>query len=75
MWRYIPWASLSKIYEYTSTAPGRTLDAYNGRYGVTPDYPNGTYAYFQTIDAQEQASVSLYHWDSILWATRLTSWS
>ncbi len=39
-------------YEYTSTALGRTLDAYNGRYGVTPDYPNGTYAYFQTIDAQ-----------------------
>ena len=27
------------------------LDEYNGRYCVTPEYPNGTYAYFLTIDA------------------------
>ena len=26
------------------------LDAHNGRYCVTPDYPSGTYAYFVTID-------------------------
>ncbi len=26
------------------------LDEYNGRYCVTPDYPNGTYAYFVSID-------------------------
>ena len=26
------------------------LDEYNGRYCVTPEYPNGTYAYFVTID-------------------------
>jgi len=26
------------------------LDEYNGRYCVTPEYPNGTYAYFCTID-------------------------
>lgn len=26
------------------------LDISNGRYCVTPDYPNGTYAYFVTID-------------------------
>jgi hypothetical protein len=25
-----------------------TLDEYNGRYGVTPEYPGGTYAYFTT---------------------------
>lgn len=25
------------------------LDEYNGRYCVTPDYPNGTYAYFMTF--------------------------
>lgn len=25
-----------------------TLDQYNGRYCVTPEYPNGTYAYFTT---------------------------
>ena len=27
-----------------------TLDIHNGRYCVTPDYPEGTYAYFSTID-------------------------
>ena len=26
------------------------LDEHNGRFGVTPDYPNGTYAYFCTVD-------------------------
>ena len=28
-----------------------TLDYYNGRYTKTPDFPNGTYAYFITMDA------------------------
>lgn len=27
------------------------LDQYNGRFTVTPDFPQGTYAYFVTIDA------------------------
>jgi len=27
------------------------LDQYNGRFCVTPEYPQGTYAYFMTIDA------------------------
>jgi hypothetical protein len=27
------------------------LDEYNGRFCKTPEYPNGTYAYFTTIDA------------------------
>ena len=26
------------------------LDIHNGRFCVTPDYPNGTYAYFTTIN-------------------------
>ena len=26
------------------------LDEHNGRYCVTPEYPNGTYAYFTTVD-------------------------
>ena len=30
------------------------LDRHNGRYCVTPDYPQGTYAYFTTVDAQDQ---------------------
>ena len=27
------------------------LDVYNGRFAVTPDFPQGTYAYYVTIDA------------------------
>jgi hypothetical protein len=33
-----------------------TLDIHNGRYCVTPEYPNGTYAYFTTIDASGNAA-------------------
>lgn len=29
------------------------LDQYNGRFTKTPEYPDGTYAYFVTIDASE----------------------
>jgi hypothetical protein len=36
-------------YEYI-TGSG-TLDEHNGRFSVTPEYPQGTYAYFVTIDA------------------------
>ena len=26
------------------------LDEFNGKFTVTPEYPNGTYAYFSTVD-------------------------
>lgn len=33
-------------------APGSgLLDAYNGRFAITPDYPQGTYAYYVTLNA------------------------
>ena len=35
-------------YEYIENSG--TLDEHNGRYCVTPEYPNGTYAYFVTIN-------------------------
>lgn len=35
-------------YEFTDAG---TLDEHNGRYCKTPEYPNGTYAYFVTIDS------------------------
>jgi len=38
------------VQDYTFTTAG-TLDANNGRYCVTPDYPNGTYAYFVTVNS------------------------
>ncbi|MBU2019872.1 MAG: YHYH protein [Bacteroidetes bacterium] len=39
-------------YEFVSH-PGEEdyLDEHNGRFCVTPEYPNGTYAYFTTVDA------------------------
>jgi len=37
-------------YQYnTATAPD-SLDYHNGRFCVTPEYPNGTYCYFATVD-------------------------
>lgn len=32
------------------------LDAFNGRFCVTPEFPGGTYAYFTTIDANGDAA-------------------
>jgi hypothetical protein len=39
-------------YEYvaTSSATPDYLDAHNGRFCITPEYPAGTYAYFSTVD-------------------------
>jgi hypothetical protein len=36
-------------YEFTNSGD---LDEHNGRYCTTPDFPNGTYAYFATISGQ-----------------------
>lgn len=38
-------------YEFVANASSDYLDEHNGRFSVTPEYPNGTYAYFATIDA------------------------
>jgi len=38
------------IEDYSFTASG-DLDQHNGRFCVTPDYPNGTYAYFITLNS------------------------
>jgi len=40
---------LTSDYIYDSTVG--TLDEYNGKFGVTPEYPNGTYAYYMTEDS------------------------
>jgi hypothetical protein len=36
------------------------LDAHNGRFCITPEFPNGTYAYFSTIDGNEVQSVGIF---------------
>jgi len=43
-----PLGSFLEDYEYIENSG--TLDEHNGRYCVTPEYPNGTYAYFVTIN-------------------------
>jgi len=35
---------------YTGQLPCTYLDEHNGRFCVTPEYPNGVYAYFCTVD-------------------------
>ena len=37
-------------YEYIVNSDEDYLDEHNGRTCVTPEYPNGTYAYFATVD-------------------------
>ena len=39
------------VQDYIYDSNVGTLDAYNGKFSVTPDYPNGTYAYFMTEDS------------------------
>jgi hypothetical protein len=44
-----PLGYYAEDYEYASGFGD--LDQYNGRFAVTPEYPNGTYAYFITINS------------------------
>lgn len=37
-------------YEYIINVGDDHLDEHNGRFAITPDYPNGTYAYYATVD-------------------------
>ena len=46
-------------YAYSPTS-STDLDEHNGRYCRTPDYPNGVYAYFASIDSLSQKPVFPY---------------
>ncbi len=37
-------------FTYTEVSDQKILDENNGRFCITPEYPNGTYAYFATIE-------------------------
>ena len=39
------------VQDYIYDSSVGTLDEYNGKFGVTPEYPNGTYAYYMTEDS------------------------
>ena len=42
-----PLGSFNEDFEFKGNGD---LDEHNGRFGITPEYPNGTYAYFATIN-------------------------
>lgn len=37
-------------YEYVASSEKEVLDVHNGRFCITPEYPQGIYAYFATVD-------------------------
>lgn len=39
-------------YEFTASTASDVLDVHNGRICKTPEYPNGIYCYFATVDAR-----------------------
>lgn len=46
-----PLGYFKEDYQYTAPTTTDYLDEHNGRICKTPEYPNGTYAYFCTVDA------------------------
>lgn len=52
-----PLGSFKEDYEYiTHTGDASYLDVHNGRFCVTPDYPNGTYCYYATVDSNHNSA-------------------
>ncbi|MBX7240186.1 MAG: YHYH protein [Bacteroidia bacterium] len=43
-------------YEYIASTDPERLDEHNGRFCVTPEYPDGTYAYFATVNADHSSA-------------------
>jgi hypothetical protein len=51
-----PLGSCIQDYEWVSNSSPDYLDVHNGRFCVTPEYPNGTYCYFATVDANHNSA-------------------
>lgn len=52
-----PLGSFKEDYEYVAhTGDASYLDDHNGRFCITPEYPNGTYCYFATVDANHNSA-------------------
>lgn len=43
-------------YEFVANPADDYLDEHNGRFCVTPEYPNGIYCYFATVDANHNSA-------------------
>lgn len=41
--------------DYTFVTGSGELDVHNGRFAVTPEYPTGTYAYYTTVDSNQNS--------------------
>jgi hypothetical protein len=48
----VPLGGYAEDYEFVRNFGD--LDSHNGRFTVTPEYPNGTYAYFLTVDQNDK---------------------
>jgi hypothetical protein len=46
-----PLGSFKEDYQFTTPTSPDYLDIHNGRFCKTPEYPNGIYCYFATVDA------------------------
>lgn len=51
-----PIGSFKEDYQFVSQPTTDYLDSHNGRFCITPEYPNGTYAYFCTVDANHNST-------------------
>lgn len=51
-----PLGYFKEDYEFVAGTTSDYLDVHNGRFCVTPEYPNGTYAYFCTVDANHNSA-------------------
>ena len=47
-------------YSYSEVSDDTVLDENNGRFGITPEFPEGTYAYFATVDSTQAASAGAF---------------
>lgn len=46
-----PLGTFKEDYQFNTPTSSDYLDIHNGRFCVTPEYPNGIYCYFATVDA------------------------
>jgi hypothetical protein len=47
-------------YNFVGNKDSDKLDEHNGRFGITPEYPNGVYAYFSTINSVSKKPIFPY---------------
>ena len=53
---FFPEGFFIEDYTYTPVNDDSVLDENNGRFCITPEYPEGTYAYFATVDTASASS-------------------